>query len=159
MSDTEKETRKASTRIVGVAARAATQALGIVPHLAPLAAAVGPFGLDPRVRELTALAVARAHGCAPRATVHRVVGRFAGLTEEERLGETRGLTAAERAAIALGLGTISRPDPELEPAPSADEHFTTEEIEQIRAVALGEDLACQLMSSAAEATSVVLGQR
>ena len=159
MSETETEQETASKRVVGVAAKAATHALGIVPHLVPLAAAVGPFGLDPRVRELTALAVARAHGCAPRAAVHRMVGRFAGLTEEERRGETRGLTAAERAAIGLGLGTISRLDPELEPAPSADEHFTAEEIEQIRAVALGEDLACQLMSSAAEATSVVLGQR
>lgn len=123
------------------ASETAATALGLLPHLGPLAAAIGPFGLDPRVRQLVAIAVARSHGCVPCATVHAAIGHLAGLTEAERRGDLRGLTAAERAAIGLGLGTVSRFDPDLD-APPADEHFSSEEIEQLRAVALAVDLAC-----------------
>ena len=93
-------------RIARIAAENATHMLGLVPHLGPLAAAVGPFGLDPRLRELVALAVARANGCRATTAVHQAVGRLAGLTEAERLGETKSLTAGERSAIVLGLASV-----------------------------------------------------
>jgi len=125
------------------ASEAAGLALGLVPHLGPLVAAVGPFGLDPRLRQLVSLSVCRAHGSSRVAAVHRAIGRLAGVSPHERDGDLTSLTEAERSAIALALGTVSRIEPGFVGAP-ADEHFTGGQIEQLRAVALATDLVCRL---------------
>jgi AhpD family alkylhydroperoxidase len=153
------------TAISAGLARAVSDAAGMVPHVVPLVEAIGFFGLEPRVRELAALAVARAGGCPGVVAVHRLIGRAAGLTAQELAGATDGLTAAERAAIVLALGTVSKGPPEglvaggSAQADAADQHFTSEQIRQIQAVALAVDLDCTLGRTARQVLDAVLRRR
>lgn len=134
------------TAILSGFTRVFSDALGMLPHVRPLVGAIGFFGLEPRVRELAALAVARSGDCPGVVAVHRLIGRAAGLTEQELSGSLAGLTAAERAAVALALGTVSRPlaadGDATAQADAADQHFTPEQIRQLQAVALAVDLDC-----------------
>jgi len=129
--------------IGAVASATAHQMLGLVPYLWPLTEAIGPFGLEPRLREMVALAVLEGRGCPACERVHRFIGSLAGLTEPELRGDRSGLTAAELAALVLALGTVSRLPADLEADPAA-QHFTSEQIRQIQAVALAADAACNL---------------
>ncbi len=122
----------------------ATDFVGLVPHLGSLLEAIGPFGLEPRVRELAALAVAHDAGSARTLALHRVIGKAAGLTEDERSGSRDELTAAEMSAVALALATVGRPLPEELAVDPSDLHYPPEQIRLLRAVALAVDLDCQL---------------
>ena len=51
------------------------------------------FGLEPRVRQLAALAVARGRGCPRVVALHQLIGQAAGLTEAEVSNERAGLIA------------------------------------------------------------------
>jgi AhpD family alkylhydroperoxidase len=126
---------------VTIVGKTATEWLGLIPHMIPLASAIGPFGLEPRLRELVVLAVLTGRGCALCEGVHRRIGKIAGLTELEVDGDWSGLTAAERAALKLALGTVSRLPDEME-ADGADHHFTSYQIRQIRAVAIAAEARC-----------------
>jgi len=102
-----------------------TDLAGLVPHLIPLAEALGATALDRRVLALAARAVADAR------------------SRSNRAGTFEDLTASERSAIALALGTIGQPlDEDLE-VDHADEHFTPQQIRQVQAVALAIDLLCR----------------
>ena len=113
-----------------------SNASGLVPHLPHLFEAIGFFGLEPRVREIAALAVARSLGCPTVEGLHRIIGKAAGLTDGERAGHLEGLTAAELSAVALALGTVSRPlNKDLVTEPP-DQHYAPEQIRQIQAIAV-----------------------
>lgn len=124
--------------------RPLTKTMGLLPHLLSLIKAIGPFGLEPRVREIMALAIARSGDCRSAVLIHRLIGRAAGLTDEELAGSLDGLTAAELSAVALGLGTVGRALPKGLSAAPPDEHFTFDQIQQLEAVALAVGLDCQL---------------
>jgi AhpD family alkylhydroperoxidase len=149
------------TAIVTGFSRIFTDALGMLPHARALAEAIGFFGLEPRVRELAALAVARSGDCPGVVAVHRLIGRAAGLTDQELAGSLDGLTAAERAAVALALGTVSRARSTADGTPlqadAADEHFTPEQIRQLQAVALAVDLDCTVGRTARQLVGSVSG--
>lgn len=146
------------TAIVSGFTRVFSDALGMLPHTRALVGAIGFFGLEPRVRELAALAVARSGRCPGVVAVHRLIGRAAGLTDQELSGSLDGLTAAERAAVALALGTVSRP-PAGAPlqADAADQHFTPEQIRQLQAVALAVDLGCTVGRTARQLLGALPG--
>jgi len=121
-----------------------TSLLDMVPHSVQLLLALGPFGLEPRLRELTALTIASALDCPRVIKLHQFIGRAAGLTDDELEGHLAGLTSAELSAVALGLGTVGL---ELEgglSAPCADEHYTYDQIRQLQAVSLATALHCRL---------------
>jgi alkylhydroperoxidase family enzyme len=118
-----------------------TEMFDLLPFTPDLLAAVGPFGLEPRLRQLAALAVSRAHACPVNESVHRFVGQLAGLTPRERQGDDDGLTAAERAAITVALGTVDQP-PTDQKHEAADHYFSSNEIRQLQAVALSVRLGC-----------------
>ncbi len=124
-----------------LAGKTATELLGVLPHLIPFAGALGPFGLEPRLRELVVLAVIRGRGCPLCEGIHHQLGKAAGLTEPEIEGDWSGLTAAERSALLLALGTVSRLPDDLE-ADDPDHHFTSEQIRQIQAVAIAVEARC-----------------
>jgi alkylhydroperoxidase family enzyme len=121
-----------------------TSLLDMVPHALQLLLALGPFGLEPRLREITALTIARTLDCPRVVGLHRLVGRAAGLTESELEGALDGLTSAELSAIALGLGTVGLELPGDLSAPCADEHYTYDQITQLQAVGLATALHCRL---------------
>jgi AhpD family alkylhydroperoxidase len=132
-------------------ARIASDVLGLIPHAIPLGAAVGPFGLEPRLRELVVLTVIEGRGCPSCESVHRYIGSLAGLTDQEVRGDRSGLTAAERSALMLARGTVSRPtDDEADPV---EQHFTWDQIRQIQAVALAADTVCTVRRTAGELIS------
>jgi AhpD family alkylhydroperoxidase len=147
--------------IVSGVARVFSDALGMLPHVGSLVGAIGFFGLEPRVRELAALAVARSGHCPGVVAVHRLIGRAAGLSDQELAGSLDGLTAAERAAVALALGTVSRLEPRAGgatlQADPADQHFTPEQIRQLQAVALAVDLDCTLGRTARQLVGALSG--
>ena len=132
-----------------IAAQTATEYLGLIPHLLPLVSAIGPFGLEPRLRELAVLAVMEGRGCRACGATHRTIGWLAGLTEPELYGDLSGLTAAERSAVFLALGTVSRL-PEDFVADQPDHHFTPLQLRQLEAVALAAKAACNLGRAAQE---------
>lgn len=127
--------------------QALSDAAGLVPQIGPLIGAIGFFGLEPRVRELASLAVAQsaqAQGCI---SVHRTIGKAAGLTEAERKGSTEGLTSAELSAINLALETVDRFSETTPEIDSADQHFPPEQIRQLQAIARLVDFNCKLENS------------
>lgn len=126
----------------GALGRLVTDGLGLIPHAGPLFCAVGLFGLEPRLRQLVALAVTRAGRCPLVLALHQWIGKAAGLTDHERGGATDGLTAAERSALALALATTGSPPGDG--ADPVDQHFTPTQIRQIRAVAMAVDFHCSL---------------
>ncbi len=136
-----------------------TDVVGMVPHVVPLFEAVGLFGLEPRVRQLAALAVARSGGCSAVVARHQLIGKAAGLTTAELEGSFDGLTAAELSAVVLALGTVSRPiAPDIaDPFDSADHHFTSAEIRQVQAVALAVDIDCKFTKRATDFAKRLIG--
>lgn len=124
--------------------RVVTDALGLVPHLLPLADSLGMLRLEPRTPVLAALAVVRSGGVSDREVLHRLIGAMAGLTEGECRGDIDGLTRAERSVVILAMGTVGRPPPVHHEADPPDQHFSPEQIRQLQAVALAVDLGCEI---------------
>lgn len=99
--------------------RILTDALGMIPHLFPLVGGVILRGLDPRITQLVTLAVVQACRSNVRDFDHI------------------DSTSADRSAVALALGTVSRPlQNEDTNVDQADQHFTSEQIRQIQALSL-----------------------
>lgn len=123
--------------------RVVTDALGMAPHLIPLAESICLFGQDPQKPALAAIAVARSRREPTVKHLFTLMGSIAGLTEGERLGEVDGLTRAERSAVVLALGSIGCPFEQVDDDMLPDQHFTPHQIRQLQALALSVDLICQ----------------
>jgi uncharacterized peroxidase-related enzyme len=66
-----------------------------------LSGALGHGALDPKIRERIAIGTAESNGCGYCLAAHSLLGKLAGLDEEERLANRRGHSHDPRADAAL----------------------------------------------------------
>jgi uncharacterized peroxidase-related enzyme len=105
-----------------------------------LSGALGQGTLDPKIRERIAIGSAESNGCGYCLAAHNLLGKLAGLDEEERLANRKGHSHDARADAALKFARTLL---------DQRGRVTEADVQQIKAAGFGDDEVAEIIAHVA----------